>query len=357
MQLAESLRSPSVGIPADNAAAETCTTLPDRDRRSRTTSPVITVLQTPVNVFEGPANTDPAMSKRSAATVLSGLLAALAGLPSGAIADIDAGALPEWDVVLIAHRGLAPGLPENTMTAFEDAVERGLNVIEIDLRGTADGEVVVMHDETVDRTTDGSGEVTSLGLEEVRALDAGSHAGEDHAGARVPTYEEVLRFAREHGVMLLLDIKESETLDRERIVRLTEAEGAVLNVIVGVRSLEDLEEFRTLNPNLRTLGFIPEPTAIDAFAEAGVEIIRLWPQWIRGEDSEERGPIPDDCANTENCLVERVRAHDRPVWTTAGEADREELLELVAAGVNGILTDVPGTATALVDEIDASRQR
>lgn len=75
--------------------------------------------------------------------------------------------------------------------------------------------------------------------------------------------------------MLLLDIKESDVLDREQIVRLTEDHDAVLNVIVGVRSVDGLAEFRSLNPNLRTLGFIPDPSAIDTFAEARVEIIRL----------------------------------------------------------------------------------
>ena len=275
--------------------------------------------------------------------------------PALAQSDLAGLDLPQWDVVLVAHRGLAPGLPENTMAAFEHVIARGVGVIEIDLRGTADGEVVVMHDETVDRTTDGTGAVTDLTMAEIAALDAGAHAGEAYAGEHVPTYEEVLALAQDHGVMLLLDIKLSDTLDRERIVRLTEAHDAVLNVIVGVRSLEDLAEFRALNPNLRTLGFIPDPQSIDAFAEAGVEIIRLWPQWIRGEDSEARGAIPEACAGVPGCLVEQVRAHGRPVWSTAGEAPREELVELISLGANGILTDVPDVMAELLSDIEASR--
>lgn len=282
------------------------------------------------------------------------LAAALVALPALAQDDLAGRDLPPWDVVLVAHRGLAPGLPENTMAAFQDVVDRGVGVIEVDLRGTADGEVVVMHDETVDRTTDGTGDVTALTLGEIKALDAGAHAGEAYAGERVPTYEEVLAFAQDTGVMLLLDIKLSEALDRERIVRLTEEHDAALNVIVGVRSLDDLAEFRALNPNLRTLGFIGDASEIDAFAEAGVEIIRLWPQWIRGEESE-RGSIPADCEGVENCLVERVRAHDRPVWTTAGEAGRDELIGLVEAGVNGILTDVPDELATLLADVEATR--
>lgn len=287
--------------------------------------------------------------------LLSAVVAVFLVAPAIAQSDLAGREIPDWDVVLVAHRGLAPGLPENTMAAFRDVVERGVGVIEIDLRGTADGEVVVMHDETVDRTTDGTGDVTDLTLESIKTFDAGSHAGASFSGERVPTYDEVLEFAQANGVMLLLDIKLSDVLDREKIVRLTEEHDAVLNVIVGVRSVEDLTEFRSLNPNLRTLGFIPDPAAIEPFAEAGVEIIRLWPEWIRGEDSEARGPIPADCAGIENCLVKRVQTNNRPVWTTAGEAGREELIGLIEAGANGILTDVPDVLADLLEDIDDMR--
>lgn len=167
-----------------------------------------------------------------------------------------------------------------------------MRVIEIDLRGTANGEVVVMHGETVDQTTDGTGKVSRMTNEQFKALEAGSLAGTAYTGQWVPTYEEVLEFTKDHGVMLLLDNKEFDVWDWEQIVRLTEKHDAVLNVIVGVRSLNDFAEFSALNPNSRTLSFTPDPTAIDAFADAGVENIRLWPRWIKGKDSEKRGPSP-----------------------------------------------------------------
>lgn len=273
--------------------------------------------------------------------------------PLAAQSDLEGRAMPSYDVVLVAHRGLAPDLPENTMAAFEDVAERGVGVIEIDLRGTKDGEVVIMHDETVDRTTNGSGETVALTLAEIKELDAGIKTGDAFAGQEVPTFEEALEFAQQHGVMLLLDIKESEVLDRERIVRLTEKHDAVLNVIVGVRSLEDLEEFHALNPSLRTLGFIPNPQAIDDFAAGGVNIIRLWPDWIRGENTGERADIEGDCLGKPGCLVERVAAHGLPVWTTAGKAGRAELIDLIELGAAGILTDVPDTLADLLDDIDA----
>lgn len=263
----------------------------------------------------------------------------LAGL-AGVAASAETPRASAQHVVLVAHRGLAPGLPENTMAAFEASAAAGVRVIEIDLRGTADGEIVVMHDETVDRTTTGKGAVSDLTLAEVRAFDAGVRTGPAHSGQRVPTYAEALAFARRTGVILLLDIKESRTLDIAKIVRLTEQNDAVLNVIVGARSLSDLGRFQALNPNLRTLGFIPDAGDIDAFVDAGADIIRLWPEWIRGEASA-RGPIPAACSGVKNCLASRVQARGRPVWTTAGEAGEAELSALIGSGVNGILTDRP----------------
>jgi len=235
---------------------------------------------------------------------------------------------PEWSVVNVAHRGgIAPGQPENTLGAFRRAIAAGADAIEIDLRGTKDGRVVVLHDETLDRTTDGTGPVTDYALSDLRRLDAGD-------GARIPTYEEVLELVSGTGVHLLLDIKVSPALDKRRVVRLTERHGAVLDVIVGVRTLDDLREFRSLNPNLRTLGFVSSVEDVDPFLAAGVDIIRLWPEWIDAE--------PD--------AVERVHRRGRPVWTTAGDRRREGLEELIALGVNGVLTDRPDVLATLLAE-------
>ena len=174
---------------------------------------------------------------------------------------------PEWSVVFVAHRGgIVEGLPENTLAAFRHAIESGADAIEIDLRGTKDGEIVIMHDETVDRTTDGRGLVSELTFAELKMLDAGG-------GERVPTYEDVLQLTSGTGAILLLDIKESPALDKRQVVRLTEAHDAELNVIVGARTLEDLRTFRSLNPNLRTLGFIRGAEDVEAFVDALAQIV------------------------------------------------------------------------------------
>lgn len=94
--------------------------------------------------------------------------------------------------LVIAHRGASSYAPENTLAAFDLALEMGARHIELDVDFTADGHIVVIHDDTVERTTDGSGPVTALTLSALRELDAGAKFAAKFAGARIPTFDEVL---------------------------------------------------------------------------------------------------------------------------------------------------------------------
>jgi glycerophosphoryl diester phosphodiesterase len=225
---------------------------------------------------------------------------------------------PEGDVVFVAHRGgRVPGYPENTLAAFRQAIKYGVDAIEIDLRGTKDGKIVIIHDPTVDRTTDGHGRVSNHSLAELKELDAGN-------GERIPTYEEVLELVNGTGVRLLLDIKLSPTVDKREVVevvRLTEEFAATSNVIVGVYSPDDLRAFRTLNPNLLTLGRVTYLPRIEQFAQEGVDIIDL--------------PVRDIYANPD--LVRDIHQLGKQVWVKAVLGSREELEELVELGVDGIV--------------------
>ncbi len=92
--------------------------------------------------------------------------------------------------ILLAHRGDSFHAPENTLPAFEQAIQKGADGVELDAKLTADGHVVVIHDSTVDRTTDGNGRVASLTLEAIRKLDAGKWFDEKFTGTKVPLLEE-----------------------------------------------------------------------------------------------------------------------------------------------------------------------
>ena len=100
----------------------------------------------------------------------------------------------------IAHRGGRVYEPENTIAAFQHAIDSGADWIEFDVQQTKDEKLVVIHDETVDRTTDGTGMVKDMTLEQIRELDAGN-------GQQVPTFEEVIAFAKENGVGILPEAK------------------------------------------------------------------------------------------------------------------------------------------------------
>ncbi|MGG3914251.1 glycerophosphodiester phosphodiesterase [Rossellomorea vietnamensis] len=109
----------------------------------------------------------------------------------------------------IAHRGAAAYAPENTIASYDLAVDMKADYIEIDVQRSKDGELVVIHDTSVDRTTDGSGKVGDLTLEEMKSLDAGSWKGEQFTGEKIPTFEEVLD--RYHGkVGILIEMKSPE---------------------------------------------------------------------------------------------------------------------------------------------------
>jgi glycerophosphoryl diester phosphodiesterase len=237
----------------------------------------------------------------------------------------DAAAPP---VVSVAHRGgIVPGVPENTLAAYRRAIEHGAQAIEIDLRTTQDGQIVIMHDETVDRTTNGHGKVAQLTWAELQQLDAGS-------GERIPTYEQALQLVAGTDVALLLDIKVTHNLDRSKVVQLAAKHNALRNVIVGARRLSDLRAFRKLNPGLRTLGFMKELDDLDAFVRAGADIIRLWPDWI--EEHPE--------------LIAKVHGLGKPVWIIAGDAGSDKLAAFMRLGVDGILSDFPERMHAVLED-------
>ena len=111
--------------------------------------------------------------------------------------------------IVIAHRGFSSEYPENTVTSFEAAVSAGFNYIELDIHLTADSVIVVMHDETVNRTTNGEGNIRDLYLEEIKSLDAGSWFDSNSPSEQVPTLKEILvKF--ENRVHIFVEIKSEE---------------------------------------------------------------------------------------------------------------------------------------------------
>jgi glycerophosphoryl diester phosphodiesterase len=156
---------------------------------------------------------------------------------------LDPGAHP-----VIAHRGTSATAPENTLAAFELAERQGADAFELDVRLSADGAAVVMHDPTLERTTDGKGLVRALSLVDLRALDAGATFTTDGGatfpfraqGLRVPTLGEVLWAFPRRSV--LVELKEPEA--QEAVKRVLMQEGAVDRCVLASEDRSALEAFR-----------------------------------------------------------------------------------------------------------------
>lgn len=227
----------------------------------------------------------------------------------------------------IAHRGASAECPENTLVAFRRAMELGANMIECDLQLTADGHVVVFHDWSLERTTDGSGTVRDQPLAVLRSLDAGSWKEPRFAGERVPTLEEALdATAGRVGLNLELKSLRAEGLLALSALRIVEQHAALDRVLFSSFDARLLERLRDASADARIAVLWAHPPFDDAFG-------------IAGELRAEAIHPPD--RGTEAALVREAR--DRGLATnvwTVNSLDR--MLELVGFGVAGVISDHPG---------------
>jgi len=154
--------------------------------------------------------------------------------------------------LLIAHRGAQIEADENTIKAFEIAIQRGVDYIETDPRLTKDGVFVMMHDSSVARTTNGTGEVSKMTLAEIKSLRTKN-------GEQVPTLEEVFQFAREHNIGVYLDTKEKELSAIKKLVEQVISAGMTDRVILGLWQLNHLKWVEKHHPEIVTCISWPMP--------------------------------------------------------------------------------------------------
>jgi glycerophosphoryl diester phosphodiesterase len=161
-------------------------------------------------------------------------------------------------VHVCGHRGNSILSPENTLAALTSTRESGGTSAEIDVMLAADGELVLMHDDFLDRTTDGSGLVSASTLAEIRRLDAGAWFGPAFAGERVPTLAQALDHARKIGLGLVVEVKESLDLDGvvDRLAGLIETAGFDDHAIVISFDHAFLRSLKERLPGVRTEGIV-----------------------------------------------------------------------------------------------------
>lgn len=112
------------------------------------------------------------------------------------------------EIMVIARHGALEDTPENTFAAFENAADIGIRGLEVDIRSTKDGKLILMNDDRIDRTTDGKGYVNKLLYDEIKLYDAGAWKGEKFTGERIPLLSDVLQFAKERNLKIILNVKE-----------------------------------------------------------------------------------------------------------------------------------------------------
>src|SRR5277367_6206624 len=233
-------------------------------------------------------------------------------------------------MLLIAHRGASGHAPENTLAAFRKAVALGVHFIETDLQLTRDTRLVAIHDDTVNRTTNGHGAVHDLSLEELRKLDAGSWFGSEFAGERIPTLEEILEFSKKHDVVFYLELKPGGSWGGEHsLIGALRNSGEIARTIVISFDAGILGALRKIEPTVMT-GLLFDGQ-IDLPLQRAVD--------VGARQLAVRGDLVTPA------LLAEARKRDLQVvcWTVNQPAHMRLLIE---AGVSGIMSDYPDRLVA-----------
>jgi glycerophosphoryl diester phosphodiesterase len=229
-------------------------------------------------------------------------------------------------VMRVAHRGASAQYPENTLLAFRHAIEQGVDMLELDVHLTADDELVVMHDTTLDRTTNGHGNIHDHSLQEIRQLNAGQ-------GEKIPLLSEAIQLARESQIRLFVEVKGA-----------TEAEGIAI-AEAAIRALE-------------TDSFLSQ-IILTSFSPAAL----LRAKWIQPEISTMLDPSPQDGSLTPRQICAQVlgagancASYDFRFLTPAiatecqltgltlwpwDPDEPEDMMQMIKLGIHGIMTNRP----------------
>lgn len=162
--------------------------------------------------------------------------------------DIHAAYKPARPCKVLAHRGSPAIAPENTLVSFDMAIKSGADYCEFDVYASADGALVVMHDQQVDRTTNGHGDITKLTLDEIKRLDAGSWKDRRYAGEQIPTLDETLAKFKNSGCKAVIEIKMPGI--SKKVVDAVRCAGMLDQTVVLSFDENAIKEVRALEPRL-----------------------------------------------------------------------------------------------------------
>jgi glycerophosphoryl diester phosphodiesterase len=247
----------------------------------------------------------------------------------------------KYPVIVTAHRGFSGQAPENTLAAFRAAIAAGSDRIELDVHLTRDNEVVVIHDDTLERTTTGKGNVAEKTFAELQRLDAGAWFDPRFAGERIPALAEVLEIARGR-IRVNIELKKGKnfpyTLEElaDRTLAVVEKAGMTDQVLFSSFDPAAVNRIRAKNPSLPIALIVDKP-------------------WRNPEDPGAGTRYPTLNCRTTVLNEENVRrAHaggiQVHVWTVN---TREAMTEFIALGVDGIITNHPDLLIDLLKRMAA----
>lgn len=237
-------------------------------------------------------------------------------------------------LINFAHRGASAVCPENTMAAFAKGLELGATGIETDVQMTKDGKLVLIHDESVTRTTGAEGLVQDYTYEELSKLDAGSWFGEAFQGERIPLLEELLELTKSHGTIVNIELKNGHIQYPElekRVIEVVRNYKMSEQIVISSFNHYSLVECKNIDPDIRTgllygeglykpweYAKLAKADALHAYHQA------VLPEWV--EEAQQSGVVYHP-------------------WTVNTE---ERMKDLIHAKVAGIITDYPDVLNRLL---------
>ncbi len=237
--------------------------------------------------------------------------------------------------LVIAHRGASMYAPENTIAAFDLAVEMGADAVELDTMLTADGTPIVIHDQSLERTTNGSGSVASKSIEEIQLLDAGSTFDARFVGEKVPTLEEVFAAV---GTKILINVElknYASPFDRlpETVVALVMKKGLSDRVLLSSFNPIALIKAQRASEEIRRAALIGGgPKIVRGVIEVITNYFALHP---------EVSLVNQGMIDKHHSAGNKVNA-----WTVNEES---VMMKLLSMGVDGLITDTPDVAIKVIE--------
>jgi glycerophosphoryl diester phosphodiesterase len=236
---------------------------------------------------------------------------------------------------VIAHRGASGHAPENTLAAYERAVQLGAGFIETDLHLTRDARFVAIHDATLERTTNGRGNVRDFTLAELRQLDAGMWFDREFMGQRIPTLEEVLKFGKEHDVIFYLEVKYDAAwgMHHSLVAELHKSQSTARTIVISFDEAT-LTALRMVDSTMMMGLLVDRPR--EDFAKVAIEL-----------------GVRQLCPRVDLVTPKFVEdAHRVDLQVATWTADDPEVMRtMAAAGVDGIMSNFPDRLQTVLEEV------